>query len=380
MPRPSCIQLCWLLPLLTVCSLAPAARAQRPAESKTQSTAPPREQKAGASSSEKSTSSQAAFELPARAASSTGEAGSTRAPRGPAAERPTETDNSPAPPQPPPSASPTKAASTSHRPPHSAPQEGIEACFFAFEQSQVHLKHDELKAARALASQCSKGCPAEITIECRALLSQAERDLPTVLLLARTEKGTDAENVNVYIDGRLQHDVLSRETPLDPGPHTVRFTSPSGFVEVVDLLVHKSEKRRQVRVIVPHTAPNFVGDRDGYKKAQALRRWTIASFAVGSFGVLMTTVGGIVAIDARAKLNEKNCAGNCSSEEVNPLLRRSSAWVTVADIGLVVGAVGIGTGTGLLLWKNGKKRQASAARLGLAQRRGGFSAVIDGRF
>jgi hypothetical protein len=253
----------------------------------------------------------------------------------------------------------------------------IEACFSAYEETQVRLKAKEYGKARELARACSSGCPAEIVEQCQTWAWEAERDAPSVLLVARLENGLDAPGVSVTVDGEWKP--LQKEVLLDPGPHEISFSRSDGWKSSFSVQIHAGEKRRAIRAEVPEE-----GRKGGEEvtpppppPAPEARRshlpWAIASFAVGAIGFGLSGTYTAIALDRRKVLDE--CAPSCEPRQV----QAAHDALTVADIGLVVGGVGVATGLGILIW-GGPKSKAPPALLTLSPSTSGVGTVLRGRF
>ncbi len=260
-------------------------------------------------------------------------------------------------------------------------EQSIETCFENFEQSQVLLKEGALIEAGQLALRCSQSCPAEIMVECRALHSQTEHDTPTALLLARSERGTDAANVRVFIDGVERPHVLGEEIPLNPGPHVIVFSRDDGFRELVDIVVRRSEKRRQIRVVVPESNPVNLNPATAPDSRRRPPWPAIAAFSAGGAGFAGMAAAGIVALDKRAALEDDCKPMSCPSDEVKDRAKDIEAWVTVGDVTLAVGVIGAAAGLGLLVWELRSAKNPTQARvLSVTPTAHGASAVLSGQF
>lgn len=249
----------------------------------------------------------------------------------------------------------------------------IEACFSAYEETQVRLKAREYSKARELARACSSGCPEEIVEQCQTWAWEAERDAPSVLLVARLESGQDAPGVNAAVDGEWKP--LQKEVLLDPGPHEITFSRDDGWKSSFSVQIHAGEKRRTIRAEVPNEGKAATPPPP--PPAPVVRRphlpWAIASFAVGAAGFGLAGTYTAIALDRRKVLD--SCAPTCDPSQV----QAAHDALTVADIGLVVGVVGVATGVGILIW-GGPKSQQSAASLGLVPGPSGLSTVFRGHF
>jgi hypothetical protein len=249
----------------------------------------------------------------------------------------------------------------------------IEACFSSYEETQVRLKAKEFGKARELARSCSSGCPTEISEQCQTWAWEAERDAPSVLLVARLASGEDAPGVSVTIDNEWKP--LQKELLLDPGPHEISFTREDGWKSSFSVQIHAGEKRRTIRADVPE-----VEDRE--KKplpppvVPEVRRthlpWAIASFSVGAVGFGFAGAYTAVALDRRKVLDE--CAPECEPKRV----QAAHNALTIADVGLIVGAVGAATGVGILIWGGPKTPRSTA--LTVYPESSGVSAGVRGNF
>lgn len=254
-------------------------------------------------------------------------------------------------------------------------QEGtvIEACFSAYEETQVRLKAREYGKARELARSCSSGCPQEIAEQCQTWAWEAERDAPSVLLVARLESGEDAPGVSASVDGEWKP--LQKEVLLDPGPHEILFSREDGWKSSFSVQIHPGEKRRTIRAEVPEEADEAIPPPP--PPAPEVRRphlpWAIASFSVGAVGFGLAGAYTAVALDRRKVLDE--CAPECEPKQV----QAAHDALTIADIGLIVGAVGAATGVSILIW-GGPKSTPKRATLTFAPLGSAPSAVLRGSF
>lgn len=249
----------------------------------------------------------------------------------------------------------------------------IEACFSAYEETQVRLKAKEFEKARELARSCSSGCPKEIVSQCQTWAWEAERDSPSVLLVARRENGEDVPGITVSVDGNWKP--LKKEVLLDPGPHSIAFSQRNGWEYQVNIEIHPGEKRRTIRALVPEEekpAAAPVAELPPKKKKGHLP-WAIASFSVSTIGFGAAGAFTLVALDQKGTLDD--CAPTCTEAEVH----KAQNALIVADVGLAVGVVGLATGIGVLVWGKPKK-DAPSARIGVAATASSVSTVLRGRF
>lgn len=230
-------------------------------------------------------------------------------------------------------------------------KKSVEACFDAYEQTQIALKAEDPITAKEKAEQCASGCPQEIMAECRAWRRQADADIPTALLLARTEAGEDATGISVEIDGSLRSDALGAELPLTAGDHTFRFFRGT-WEKVLTVKISPGEKRRQIRVTVPAdeaTSPSPQEAKD------PLRPLTVTAFTLGSAGFAVALIGFVGGITMKSTLEA--CAPGCDTTQTD----RAHRYLTAADVGLIVGGVGAVTGIVLVTTAKGRKAKRAAS-------------------
>lgn len=258
-------------------------------------------------------------------------------------------------------------------------EERLNACFDSYEQSQLLQREGKLNEAQALATACSERCPEEIVTECEALASEISGDLATALVLAVTERGTDAANVQVEVDGQAREVMAGGELSLNPGPHTIRFSRDAdGWEERVEVVMRRGEKRRQIRVVVP---PLKRSSRRGGRepaRTSSIKPLIITAYTAGAIGFGLAGTGGIIAISDRATLDD--CRLGCDPDLAARLAQRSDTWLTIADVGLGVGALGVITGTALWIWGPKAPRTTSATRWTFSPTPGGAAAVLSGSF
>jgi hypothetical protein len=115
----------------------------------------------------------------------------------------------------------------------------------------------QLTGARAAFQTCADAsCPDAIRAECTNLGDAVEKLVPTVVLVARDDKGQDLATARVEVDGKPFVDSLTgRAVPIDPGPHVLRLTSPGVEPALQRVVVNEGEKGRLVVFTVTRAAP-----------------------------------------------------------------------------------------------------------------------------
>lgn len=230
----------------------------------------------------------------------------------------------------------------------------LNACVASHESAKTAIQQQVLLNARDALRQCATpGCPMAIRSECDEWLLQAELQVPTLVLSAKTELG-DIDVAEVYIDERLVVDKLTGQ-PLeaDPGPHLVTFVLPDGRRKDVRIVVGIGEKNRVVRAeflprkvqgspvaaAVAHVPAPSVAPRAASHPGAAL------AFGLVSLGsALLAGSFLFVGIHENNDATER-CAPNCSKAEVSQVRR----WFILADVAGGVSAVTGGLGLYLYL-------------------------------
>ncbi|MCA9633119.1 MAG: hypothetical protein KC766_35950 [Myxococcales bacterium] len=230
-------------------------------------------------------------------------------------------------------------------PAHAAP----EACFKAYELGQRLDKDQRPLAAREQYVRCSELCPEPLRKDCIAWQDVVESKLARVVLrVAHAE-----DEVSVYLDGQP----LSRDRftgPLDQRPalwvtagrHQLRAKTPGfdDYAETLELL--EGEERP---IVVSFHRRDAVTPSSG----DQLVPWL--AIGVGGVGLLGFAYFGSRGLGGKSDLDA--CRGHCSAEAVDDV-RKDFLF---ADVSLIVGLVGIGVGTFLLLDSQGAKSEPTSS-------------------
>jgi hypothetical protein len=215
-------------------------------------------------------------------------------------------------------------------------------CIAAAEAAQTERLDGPLLDARRDALVCSRDeCPAGIRSDCRALLAEVEGEIPSIVVRAHDGAGRERADVLVSVDGALLARGLNgRPIDVNPGSHRFRFEAPGADPVEESVFVSAGEKGRSIDVTL--AMPAVPVPPPSPKAPLALR---LALFGVGAAGI---AAFGALSIPAHfdAESDRKTCAPRCSASEVDSLRTR----LTLGDIGLGVGILGVAAGTWLTLW------------------------------
>ncbi|MCA9643448.1 MAG: hypothetical protein KC492_22270 [Myxococcales bacterium] len=228
---------------------------------------------------------------------------------------------------------------------HAAP----EACFKAYELGQRLDKDKRPLEARVEYARCAELCPDSLQRDCVAWQDAVETKLARLVLrVAHAE-----DEVSVYLDG-TQLTPKQFAGPVDQRPplwvtagrHQLRAKLPGydDYSEQLDLL--EGEERPVVISFQKHEEPQSSGEQ--------VAPWV--ALGVGGLGVLGFAYFGSLGLSGKSDLD--SCRGHCSAEAVDDV-RRDFLF---ADISLIVGLVGVGVGTYLLV-DNGQAGDARGTGL-----------------
>jgi hypothetical protein len=127
------------------------------------------------------------------------------------------------------------------------------------------------------------------------------------------------------------------------------------------------------------------GDQPGQVKVDSskfgLRQWGYVAGGVGAAGLVTFGVFGLMNNSKYNSLNDACANGHCPADRQNDI-DTGKKYQTIANIGLIVGAVGIGTGTVLYILGGKKKSQEQPASASTTPQVmvGPGSVLVMGRF
>jgi hypothetical protein len=130
-----------------------------------------------------------------------------------------------------------------------------------------------------------------------------------------------------------------------------------GEVKTVTLSLKKLEEGRAVVA-----APARVEMRSNESHTGAGVPMRAAGYVVGSVGLLGIGVFTVMGLAARNKFDElkSECPARCTDADHLGDVARGKALQTAANVGLVIGALGLGTGATLVILGNAKRGDGTA--------------------
>jgi hypothetical protein len=173
-------------------------------------------------------------------------------------------------------------------------------------------------------------------------------------------------DVAVTLDGtRVEERELGSSIVVAPGSHHVEATATGvaplrrdvsldgGAVKTVILSPKKIDEGRAAAVAPPAASPEPKSGDTG-SSGNTLRAAGYVAGGLGVFGLGVFAVTGLMAKSTFDKL-ESECKGGCSDAGHLGDIDHGKALQTTANVGLVIGLVGLGTGVTLVLLGSGKR-------------------------
>lgn len=279
------------------------------------------------------------------------------------------------------------SAAQAHADPNDAPAADPanekSGCEQAFEQAQRDQNDAHFLSAIKQALACSNPkCGDAIVQECAKMYSALELATPSVVLAARdASKATDLNDVVITIDGEQVTDQLDgRPIPIDPGPHTFRFSAPKYVPDERKVLIHTGEKYRQISVALTPVqsaeappaplAPPISAPPPA--PAPSERKIPVASWVFGGVGIAALGAGAVFRLIANSDYDSmsSSCKPHCFSSDVSSLKLKYQ----LSDVAFGVGAAAlIGA---VVVYATSPKQSAPAVALLFTPTPGGFSARL----
>jgi hypothetical protein len=259
------------------------------------------------------------------------------------------------------------------------------ACFSAYEQAQRLRQDGKLRASRDELTVCADAaCPRFVKNDCSTWLGEVEAKMSAIAVVGAHSSAPE-NRVAVYVDGaRLPNPLAGEPTPVDPGPHDIRYELDGKFVET-QVVVPEGDKRfplvLDVGTLFPTAAPQEAHPAAHVPADAPAPAWsapvpTYVLGAVSAVGLVSFAAFAIAGKSAEA------CAPSCTRSEVSSLRTE----YLVADVSLAT-AVAAGAGAvyfALTARPQGASGNASAPSpafwFGMGPETGGAAIAAGGRF
>jgi hypothetical protein len=237
-----------------------------------------------------------------------------------------------------------------------AAADGKQQCLDAATDGQKLRDAHKLIEARDKFRLCAAaGCPAVVQGDCAGWLDAVEKNLPSVVLSAKTSAGTPVVDARVSVDGQPFATKLDGEAlAINPGTHTFHFESPAGATHDELVVVNEGGKNQVIAVVLggaaPAPQPAAVPQGPGGgtatgESSSSLKTWGWVIGGVGVAGLAVGAVFGVVAI------NDKSHAYCDSDNFCDPGTTSAiKSAALVSDVGWIAGGLLTAGGLGLVLF------------------------------
>jgi hypothetical protein len=282
----------------------------------------------------------------------------------------------------------------------------VATCNEAFERADLLIhgpETDKLLEARESVRTCAgTGCQAWMIKDCTQWLSDIERRIPSVVLLASDADGNDVTAVVVTVDSEIVAKKLDgRAIEMNPGERTFVFQGPGGQRVERRSLVREGEKDHVVAVtfegpepakrpasaarvrerfdesvVTPETSDKSVrapaakvdsksaasSHLAGALSSEPNIPWRAIGLVVCGAGAAAIAIGSVLGVMAIASNNASNgnghCSGGCDSEGA-ALRVRALNEANASTITFAIGATLLAPGVPVLLLAPAPKRATS---------------------
>ncbi|MFW5740781.1 MAG: hypothetical protein ACOC1F_10500 [Myxococcota bacterium] len=256
----------------------------------------------------------------------------------------------------------------------------LDVCVNASEDAQKQLDQGLYLDARRNLLRCSRDvCPDVVAEDCMRLLDEVERATPTLVFGVHGLDPEASAGVRITIDGvPTEYAVDGKPIQVDPGWHTVVFTTRDGRAQRVKTLVKAGEHNRVVEA--SFRGSSVAAPEPAAPSEPAAARWPgyalVAGGILGLGGATYFWVGGRRDLDALRDGCGKT--SSCAQSDVDDARRT----ILVGDVLGGLGAVAMGTGAYLLLRGSSGSEQASkpAMALGASASPDAGSVLVSGTF
>lgn len=258
---------------------------------------------------------------------------------------------------------------------HAAPSDAKE-CARAAEQVLALRKRGKLVDATAQLPACLRAsCPSFVRDDCAQAQNDLTASVPTVVVSAKLDDGSDLAAVRVVVDGDLFLDRLDGlAKPIDPGEHDFRFETDGAPSVTQHVVLREGEKRRTILVVFAGgSARQDAASSTAPARSVSPFVWVVGGVAiVGLAGFAYFGATGLS--DVRALRDGCGRDGSCATADVHAA--RTKLWI--GDALFAVGVTSIGAATWFFL--RSPNDTAPTARIGVRAAPGGGMAEFRASF
>jgi hypothetical protein len=251
-------------------------------------------------------------------------------------------------------------------------------CLSANEASLKLGNEHKLRSERSQLLVCAAStCPADIRKECLSRVDEVNAQIPTIVFSAKDAGGADLGAVKVTMDNeflaeRLEGTALS----VDPGERTFTFETAGQSPVTKKLFIMQGQKDRREFVVfaTPQTAtgPTMATASTGSPGSEArlesgggMGTQKVLALVAGGVGIVGLGIGTAFGLTAMSQKNsaQSACPNACATQDGVNKWSSAGASARIADIGLLVG--GLGLLGGAVLWFTAPSVSPPGATLGL---------------
>jgi hypothetical protein len=219
----------------------------------------------------------------------------------------------------------------------SARADSPDVCVAATVEGQKLQRAGKLVEARDRYVTCARAeCPEDIVSRCATWAQGVIDAIPSLVVIARDEAGTDIPAARVRVDGGPPAPRSARAIELNPGTHRITVERDGSAPVTVDVVLHDGEKNRAVNATFP-----------GPKKPSALAERPVPAVTWVAAGVGVAALGAFTffAIDGAHDRTASHCDTGCARSDKS----RVDGKLFAADLSLGIGLVAAGVATWLYL-------------------------------
>jgi len=247
-------------------------------------------------------------------------------------------------------------------------------CANAYEQAQRTRNEGLYRSSRDHMLVCAdEACPKVLRDECVKWLGELDVAMPTVLIIAKDEKGNEVSDVSVSVDGNKLVDHLDgKALAVDPGTRTFRFARAGSDTIEQKVLVREGEKRRVVNITFTAgsptpTTPEKPTSTSGSSVPTAT--WILGGAGIVALGISVPLYASY--FRQKADLDSNPCTANstCNPDDVAPVKRQ----LIYANVTSAIGAVALGAA--IVIWVAAPS-PSSTVTAGIAPTPGGVAGTF----
>jgi hypothetical protein len=243
-------------------------------------------------------------------------------------------------------------------------------CANAYEQAQRTRNEGLYRSSRDHMLVCAdEACPKVLRDECVKWLGELDVAMPTVLIIAKDEKGNEVSDVSVSVDGNKLVDHLDgKALAVDPGTRTFRFARAGSDTIEQKVLVREGEKRRVVNITFTAgsptpTTPEKPTSASGSSVPTAT--WILGGAGIVALGISVPMYASYF------RFTDSDCAqtATCEPSRVDAVKRQ----LIYANVTSAIGAVALGAA--IVIWVAAPS-PSSTVTAGIAPTPGGVAGTF----